>query len=376
MAVQSGLVVHLLYRFEFGGVQTLLAECIKRMDGNGIRHVVICLADADPSAVDMLGDVELLVLNRHTLGAWHAHRVLFMTLRRLKPTVLHTYNISTLEYALTGLLAGVPRRIHAEHGRGVDERLGKHRKYNFLRYAMAPLIETFITVSDDLAVWLSRTVGISGKKIKVIRNGIDIDRFRPQAPVAQLAGASFVIGTIGRLDAIKAQSDLIDAYILLRARLCDHAPALSLVIVGEGPLKNALEEKIRAAGLNDSVTMAGVAADVTALLNSFTVFVLPSLSEALPITLLEAMASGIPVVATNVGGIPGLIGDDLHGTLVSVSDPVMLADAIARYISAPLLRSQHAGAARRFVVTKHNIQTTAMAYAALYAAAPALLFQN
>lgn len=367
MRVPSRTIVHLLYRFEFGGMQSLLAECIRRTAGPGMRHVVICLADVDPAAAAVLGDVELITLDRHTRGAWHAHRALYAALRRLRPTTLHTYNISALEYAVTGALARVPHRMHAEHGRGMHERLGDNKKYNFLRYALAPLIATFVTVSGDMMTWLTGTVGIPHRKVRLIGNGIDTARFHPR-PLPGAAGATFTIGTVGRLDPIKAQADLVAAFILLLQRNRAGTVRLKLVIVGEGPLQQALAAQIDAAGIEDSVWMPGARQDMADIMRSLDVFVLPSLSEASPITLLEAMASGIPVVATSVGGVPDLVGTT-RGTLVAPSDPAALAAAMQGYIDAPSLARRHADAARAFVVEHFNIDTTAAAYAALYAPA-------
>lgn len=367
MQAPSRTIVHLLYRFEFGGMQSLLAECIRRTTQAGMRHVVICLADVDPAAAATLGGVECIALARHTRGAWYAHRTLYALLRRLRPTTLHTYNIGTLEYAVTGALAGVPHRVHAEHGRGMHERRGDHKKYNRLRYLLAPLIGTFVTVSSDMRTWLTDTVGIAPRKVSVIRNGIDIARFRP-APMPAAAGPTFTIGTVGRLDPIKAQSDLVDAFIMLLQRHRDSPVRLRLVIIGEGPLQSALAAQIGAAGIDESVWMPGARRDIAEIMRSLDVFVLPSISEASPITLLEAMACGVPVVATRVGGVAELLGAT-RGTLVAPSDPAALAAALQRYLDEPSTARRHADVARAFVVDHYNIDATAAAYAALYSLA-------
>lgn len=367
MHAPSRTIVHLLYRFEFGGMQSLLVECIRRTAGAGMRHVVICLADVDPAATAALGDVELIALARHTRGAWHAHRALYKVLRRLQPTTLHTYNIGALEYAVTAVLARVPHRIHAEHGRGMHERLGDNKKYNVLRYALAPLIATFVTVSRDMATWLTDQVGIPHRKVRLIGNGIDTARFHP-LPMPRAASTTFTVGTVGRLDPIKAQADLVAAFIALLQHHRDGPVRLRLVIVGEGPLQRALAAQIGAAGIGGSVWMPGARQDIAEIMRSLDVFVLPSISEASPITLLEAMATGLPVVATSVGGVPDLVGAT-RGTLVPPSDPAALAAALQGYIDAPSLARRHGDAARAFVVEQFNIDTTAAAYAALYASA-------
>lgn len=365
-------VVHLLYRFEFGGVQSLLIDCIGRSIPTQVRHIIVCLADYDAAAAAAIGGIEIIVLNRHRHGAWHAHAQLFFTLRRLKPDILQTYNLSTIEYAVTGALAGVPRRIHAEHGRGLCERHGDVKKYNYLRRAMSPLIATFITVSSDLTVWLTDTVRVPKQKVRLIRNGIDIRRFFPGNVEGEHENSeqprNIVIGTVGRLDDIKAHSDLIKAFILLRQQFQDWPVRLSLMIVGEGPLFDKLTHQIRSANIEDSVWMPGARQDIDDLMRSMSIYVLPSISEASPVTLLEAMATGLPVVATNVGGIPDIVGEG-RGTLVAPSDVEALANAIGHYIRNPSLANRHADAGREFVTNHFNIESTAAAYAMLYSPA-------
>lgn len=368
----SRTVVHLLYRFEFGGVQSLLIECIGRSINTPVRHIIVCLADYDAAAAKALGDIEIIALNRHRHGAWHVHAQLFFTLRRLKPDILQTYNLSTIEYAVTGALAGVPLRIHAEHGRGLYERDGNVKKYNYLRRAISPLIAIFITVSSDLTVWLTDTVRVPKQKVRLIRNGIDTHRFFPGNDKREQDNSDqprdIVIGTVGRLDDIKAHSDLIKAFILLTQQFQDWPVRLSLMIVGEGPLFEKLTQQIRSANIEDSVWMPGARQDIDELMRSMSIYVLPSISEASPVTLLEAMATGLPVVATKVGGIPDIVAEG-RGTLVAPSDVEALANAIGEYIRKPLLARLHAAAGRAFVINHFNIESTAAAYAMLYSPA-------
>lgn len=362
------VVVHVLYRFEFGGLQSLLVECIRRTAGGDMRHVIVCVADADAEARLALGEVELIELNKPARGTWSTHISLFKTLKRLRPAVVQTYNIGAIEYIVTATLAGVPLRVHAEHGRGMVEYQGQHKKYNRLRRCLSPLIDTFVTVSDDLVAWLRDTVHIPSPKVVLIKNGIDLARC---APAATPDPARIIIGTVGRLDAIKAQADLIDAFLILRARRGASAPPLSLAIIGEGPLAGMLGDKIRNAAIGDCVWMPGARGDIAAIMCSLAVFVLPSLSEGTPMTLLEAMACGVPVVATAVGGVPALIGNNERGLLVAPSDPQAIADAIERFLQEPATARACLDAARVFVAQHYDINTTAAAYQALYMARPA-----
>lgn len=366
MAKRVNVIVHLLYRFEFGGIQSLIAQCIRRAAGSTERHVIICLADYDKDAIGIVGDTELIVLDKHICGNWAAHRKLFSELKRLKPAVLQTYNIGTIEFALTGALAGVPRRLHAEHGRGMSERLGTHAKYNLLRRLVSPLIETFVTVTDDMQCWLHDTVGIRRNKILLIPNGIDVDKFYP---ASEVRAGSFVIGTVGRLDPIKAQSDLITAYASLRTKFKDSPVSFRLVIAGDGPLRQRLKEQAQEMGIEDAVDFCGARTDIADVLRSLDVFVLPSLSEAAPITMLEAMACGLAVIGTDVGGVRDLIGDNSRGMIVAPSDPAAITAALSAYLQDQELRRAHGEGARQFMLDNYNIEHTVVRYQQLYSSA-------
>ncbi|MBQ5948148.1 glycosyltransferase, partial [Massilia sp. ST3] len=303
------LVVHLIYRLDIGGLETLLVDIINRMPAHSYRHAVVCLTDYTDFAQRITRPgVELVALHKQPGLGLGIHLVLWRLLRRLRPAILHTYNFGTMEYAATGFAAGVPVRVHAEHGRDARDPEGLNPKHNLLRRCAAPFIDRIVPVSQDLRRWLGEVVGIAGRKLVLIDNGVDTERFHP-AP-AGAAGVetwhddpdAFVIGTVGRLQDVKDQATLIQAFAELR-RLLPHEP-LRLVLVGDGPLRAALEAQARDAGLGDSVRFAGARADVAPAMRGFSLFALSSIAEGTPVTLLEAMASGLPVVATAVGGIP------------------------------------------------------------------------
>src|SRR6476661_5862864 len=128
------LVVHLIYRFDFGGLETLVAECINRMPADSYRHAIVCLTGyTDFARKISRPDVQLIALNKPPGLAPGIHWKLWKLLRRLRPAVLHSYNLAAIEYAFTAALAGVPVRVHAEHGRDAADPQGLNRKHNMLR---------------------------------------------------------------------------------------------------------------------------------------------------------------------------------------------------------------------------------------------------
>jgi sugar transferase (PEP-CTERM/EpsH1 system associated) len=360
---EASLVVHLIYRLDFGGLETLLVDCVNRMPAHKYRHAIVCLTDytAFADKITQPG-VELYALNKAPGLGLGTHAALFKLLRKLRPAILHTYNLSSVEYNITAALAGVPVRVHAEHGRDVSDPQGLNRKHNMLRRLMVPFVDRFVPVSLDLQLWLKEVVGIPDAKNELINNGVDTEYFKPGlAPTDK-----FVIGTVGRVQDVKNQAGLLDAFIALRALLPEQHERLRLVIVGDGPLHAKLQAKVVAAGLNDVVWLPGARRDIADLMRGFSLFALSSVAEGTPVTLLEAMACCLPVVSTAVGGIPALVQDGVAGTLVPVSDTAAMAAAIARYANDPELATRHGSAARARVEATNSMNAMVQAYVALY----------
>jgi sugar transferase (PEP-CTERM/EpsH1 system associated) len=369
---QPPLIVHLTYVLDFGGLETLLVEQINRMPAGRYRHAIVCLTRYSDFAKRITRpDVDIIALNKPPGLAPEIHLQLFRLLRRLRPAVLHTYNLTAIEYQLTALLAGVPVRVHAEHGRDARDPDGSNRKHNLLRRLLVPAIDCFVPVSRDLRNWLAGTVGVPDAKNRLIDNGVDTATYRPD-PAAPLPEAwpdwcdCFVIGTVGRVQDVKDHAALVDAFARLRELLPEAAPRLRLAIVGEGPLRAALQRKVSEAGLDEFVLLPGARNDIAAVMRSFDVFALSSIAEGTPVTMLEAMASGLPVVSTAVGGIPELVQENETGFLVPAGNPAALATALARYAAEPQLARRHGALARARVEQHYSMDAMLSHYLALY----------
>lgn len=359
------LVVHLTYALDFGGLEMLLVQCINGLPADKYRHAVVCLTHytAFADKITQPG-VELFALNKPPGLGLASHVAFWKLMRRLRPSILHTYNLAAAEYALTGALAGVPVRIHAEHGRDAGDPHGKNRKHKLLRRLLVPFIDRFVPVSGDLHRWLKNEVRIPDAKNQLIDNGVDTAQFAPAA--APVQPGLFVIGTVGRLQSVKNQAALVEAFIRLRALAPADAARLRLVIVGDGPLRAALARQVADAGLGEQVLLAGARTDIAELMRSFSVFALPSIAEGMPVTLLEAMACGLPVVASRVGGIPELVLENNTGLLVPAADPQALAEALAQYLRQPALAARHGAAGRARIEAKYSIAAMLSGYACLY----------
>lgn len=367
------LVVHLIYKLAFGGLEVLLAECINRMPQDRYRHAIVCLTDYTEFR-DRIHrvDVEVYALHKPPGLAPGIHVKLWRLLRRLRPAILHTYNLSALEYSFTATLAGVPIRIHAVHGREMSDPEGMNRKHNLLRKALIPFNHCFVPVSADLQLWLRNVVGVPEVKNMLIHNGVDTEVFRTNANDAMPEGfpfsrnRHFIIGTVGRAQDIKNQASLIDAFVLLQRKCPESAGRLRLAIVGDGPLLEHLRSRAKAHGIERAVWLPGARADIPSVLAQFSVFALPSIAEGTPVAVLEAMSAGLPVIASRVGGLPEVVAEGVTGTLCPVSDVEAWADALAFYLRHPEAAGQHGRAGRQQVEVRNSTRAMVNAYLALY----------
>lgn len=374
MDPQRPLVVHLVYSLDVGGLETLLVDCINRMPTEKYRHAVVCLTRYSDFVKKITQPgVEVHALNKPPGLAPGIHLTLWKLLRRLKPTVLHTYNLATLEYAAAAMLAGTPVRIHAEHGRDASDPHGLNPKHNLLRRLMLPFVDRYIPVSDDLKRWLDQVVRIPAHKSLLIKNGVDTDKFAPapfDAGDSPWGAEHFVIGTVARIQDVKNHAGLVQAFGRLRDLLRQSDAALAdrlrLSIIGDGPLLDKVRAQVAQAGLEQVVWLPGARGDIARQLHGFSVFTLPSLAEGTPVSLLEAMACALPVVANRVGGIPEVMNDGVQGTLVPLGDTEALAQALGRYAEQPALARSHGAAARQRVVQQYSMTAMLDAYLALY----------
>lgn len=333
---KTPIIVHIIYALGTGGLENGLVNIINRMPPERYKHVIICLTHATDFAkritVPGVKVIELHKREGHDLGVyWRLQKLLW----QLKPDLVHTRNLAALEMqALTLLLPGV-KRVHGEHGRDIYDLHGQNKKYNRLRKIMSYVIHRYIAVSQDLEHWLLTTVNIPREKVEQLYNGVDLTRFnqfddsvKTDVLPPEFAKGCFIIGTVGRVAAVKDQLTLLKAFDTLVKGSSELSDKLRLVIVGDGPLFTALKEQVHDLGLGEKVWLAGDRKDIPALLRSMDVFVLPSLGEGISNTILEAMATGLPVVATRVGGNPELIEDQHTGVLVPVGD----SDELARVL--------------------------------------------
>jgi len=277
---------------------------------------------------------------------------LYRHIRQRRYTVVHTHSSKAgILGRWAAYVAGVPIVVHTVHGWGHHDRQRPlvRRLYVLLEQVTQPITDKLIVVSPrNIEKGLSDGIATPSKYV-TIRSGIELDRFRhpsrpPETVRTELGiplGAP-VVGTVTRLSPQKAPLDFIEA----AARVVDRRPDVHVVIVGDGPLRTDVEARLSGLGLTECIHLTGLRRDVPELMHSFDVFALSSLWEGLPRVLPQAMAAGLPIVATAVDGNAEVVTDGVNGFLTPPGDPGAMADAILRLLEDRVLSTQMGDAGR------------------------------
>jgi sugar transferase (PEP-CTERM/EpsH1 system associated) len=367
------LIAHVIFRLDVGGLENGLVNLINRIPANRYRHAIICLTDySDFHRRIQRPDVRIFRLNKPPGNSLATQFRLWRLLRELKPDIVHTRNLAALEGTVSAALAGVRARVHGEHGRDVEDLDGSSTRMQRVRRLFRPFVHHYVTVSRDLGHYLEQKIGVPGSRIAQIYNGVNSDLFHPadngREPLAWTGyeGDVFVIGSVGRMTDVKDPLNLVRAFIQLLREVPVSERRLRLVMIGDGPLREAAARLLADGGLSACAWLPGTRDDVARVMRSFDLFVLPSLAEGISNTILEAMASGLPVLATAVGGNAELIEPGVTGTLVPAASPDRMAQALKAYATDPELCRRQGLAARQRVERRFGMGEMVNAYLAVY----------
>lgn len=332
------LVAHVVYRFDVGGLENGVVNLINHMPHDAYRHVVISLTEVtDFRRRIVRDDVTFIALEKPQGHALWIYPQLYRLFRKLRPAIVHSRNLGALEVVVPAWAASVPVRIHGEHGRDVGDLDGSSKKYQWVRRIYRPFVTHYIALSRDLEHYLTDRVGMPQAIVAQIYNGVDAQRFRPAEARQSMAGCPFtdpscwLIGTVGRMQTVKDQTTLVRAFIRALEIAPELKESLRLVLIGDGPLRAQSQVLLAQADCAALAWLPGERSDVPEILRGLDCFVLPSLAEGISNTILEAMASGLPVIATDAGGNGELVEAGRSGELVPVGGVEAMAQSIVGY---------------------------------------------
>ena len=368
------LIAHVIHALGVGGLENGLVNLINHMPESRYRHAIVCMTHStDFRQRIRRHDVDVFAVERDSAPLWRTYLKLIQLFRRLRPSIVHSRNLSGLDAVIPALCAGVRVRIHGEHGRDVGDLDGSNPKFRRLRRYFKPFISHYTAVSKDLERYLVEGIGVPAQRVSQIYNGVDSETFHPRREARLLpftsttdGGERILIGTVGRLQPVKDQLTLVRAFAHAKQLAPQVMSAAYLVIVGEGPSRAALEAEIESLDLGNWIVLLGARDDVPAVLRSLDLFVLPSLAEGVSNTILEAMATGLPVLATRVGGNPELVVEDKTGQLVGSGDWQAMGAWIIEYLRNDQLRRNQGLAARRLIEERFSMNAMVSSYMALY----------
>lgn len=359
-------VVQVLYSLEIGGAEKVAVTIGAHLDRKRFRPA-ICALDRDGVLSEELVryGIPYHVLWRKGIEAGVLAR-LYRCFRQERARIVHTHQFPQLLFSCLPARAYGAKIVHTEH------EFYTYRDNARARRLFKPLLRfcsVLTVVGPEIARYYIEELGVPPKRVQVIANAVDTARFKLPSPESRsrlgLAAEDLVFGIVGRLEREKDHRTLLHAF----RTLADHVPAARLLIVGEGSLRRELEDCARTLGLERNVIFLGARADIPEVLAALDVFVLTSVHEGVPLSVVEAMAAGKPVIATDVGGLRLLVKPSVNGLLVPPSDPVAIEAAMRELAANPALRQGMGERSRQIACDSFSVSAMIERYQEIYESA-------
>jgi glycosyltransferase involved in cell wall biosynthesis len=354
-----------------GGAETLTVEIVRRLDRRRFAPELCCLKELGPLGEQL---AEKIPAHANLLSGKYDVRILprltkLLRERQIDAVIIVGAGDKMFWGRLAAKRAGVPVVVSALHSTGWPDGVGR------LNRRLTPITDAFIAVAPSHGTFLREHERFPADKVKVIPNGVDTRRFSPTPDahaVRRDLGISPTAPVVSIVAALRPEKNH-ELFLQAAARVVRVLPEARFLIVGEGGRRRALEELAGQLGLAGSVQFLGARGDVPRILTATDVFALTSHNEANPISILEAMSVGRPIVATDVGSIHEVVSNGTQGLLVPPGDPQAFAEGLLDLLHEPLRAREMGDAARERVVANWSLENTVCGYEQLI---ESLYFRN
>ncbi len=364
-------ILHVLDSLNVGGMERVVINVANGLDPARFEQAVCCISRLGMAAHLLGAHVRRFDMGkgdeRALLMPWQIAKLI----RRERPDIIHTQSWAGMDgviaRAITRPFLKTGKLVHSEHGRNLPYIHHEPLKRKLMRRCAYELADAVFVVSEEMREFFCRETGFAPERMRVIHNGVDvaeIERADPRGVREEfgLAPSDFVIGTVARFQATKDLPTLVRAFAQLRQR----QPRVKLLLIGDGAERARLEQLADELNSATDVIITGIRHDVPRLLRALDVFALSSLSEGLPISVLEAMAAGLPVVATRVGMLPELLREGENGFLVAPRDFETLAERLAQLAANRELARRLGAAGKQTVARDYSLAAMLRRYEELY----------
>lgn len=357
-------LLHVVRTLAVGGLEVALVDLIRGLQQEGFDQGVCCIEQRGELADRLPREVPVWACAEGRRSRWQRPEIRAVSVvREFRPDVTHAENYGAwIDGGMAWLAAGRPGRLaFTMHGWNIVDRMP--RRQAFVCRQLARITAAVTCVSPETAREFADETGIPARRVGVLSLGVDTDRFQPPPSGGRAETRPVVFGCAARLNPIKGHDVLLAAAAELRRR---GRTGFQVRLIGDGPVRPSLEALAASFGLGDTVGFLGTRHDLPEQLQDLDVFVLPSHREGRPLSIMEALAAGLPVVATAVGSVPGLVRDGETGLLVEPGDPAALADAMETMLLDASFRQRAAAAARIAAVSEFSLRRMVHEYARFY----------
>ena len=364
-------VLHVVARLGLGGTEHGVLKIIHGLGQEEFEHRICAVRGIDPAFERSIGpSVKSYSAGTPDPGFQFPLFRLLEIIREFRPHIVHTRNFGSLEAIPAARMRRVPVVVHSEHGYEIEVISGLPLRRRVLYRMCYAMVDAVFTVSRDLRLYHAKQAWLSTDIFRIIHNGVNTDKFSPRPETIaktraerKIPESRVVVGSVGRLVPIKDHGTLLRAAELLVREGKD----VHVLIVGGGPELERLRTFVAASvDLNDRVTFEGASDRVPELLNAMDLFVLPSICEGMSNTILEAMACGLPVIATRVGGNPEMGEEGRSAYFFAPRDFQSLARIIAGLVDDRGLRRMVGNAGRQHTLEEFSLAAMVRQYRDLY----------